>query len=231
VERDDWGGGYCPPPPPPRAVGPSLPTRALVPSNSDGSRASLTIPNAACPVCGARVYFYQNEFGSRVFFDDLGPPWPKHPCTDNAPDIIGRESFTKIGTGTGHAGVQVSRSPSPQSALPLFQLTEQIQDYVPSRHTGDGWDRCVVKKRSVRDEKAYFVAVSATRPQSKSIRFSTVSRVDFPRTGETLYLKGDRMSFFSFEKFAPVEVEVHRKISKAVSSVRKRKARRKRRRK
>lgn len=40
-------------------------------------------PNARCPVCSAPVYFYANAFGSRVFFDDLGPPWPKHPCTDN----------------------------------------------------------------------------------------------------------------------------------------------------
>jgi hypothetical protein len=45
---------------------------------------SLTIPNAKCPVCGCRVFFYQNEYGSRVFFDDLGPPWPKHRCTDNS---------------------------------------------------------------------------------------------------------------------------------------------------
>lgn len=40
-------------------------------------------PNARCPICGAEVFFYANEFGSRVYFDDLGPPWPKHPCTDN----------------------------------------------------------------------------------------------------------------------------------------------------
>src|SRR5215510_2979745 len=40
-------------------------------------------PNASCPVCFAKVYFYQNQYGSRVFFDDLGWPWPKHPCTDN----------------------------------------------------------------------------------------------------------------------------------------------------
>jgi hypothetical protein len=40
-------------------------------------------PNAKCPVCGADVFFYQNAAGSRVFFDELGPPWPKHPCTDN----------------------------------------------------------------------------------------------------------------------------------------------------
>ena len=49
-----------------------------------GSPRSLTIPNAKCPECGCRVFFYQNEYGSRVFFDDLGPPWPKHPCTDNS---------------------------------------------------------------------------------------------------------------------------------------------------
>lgn len=41
---------------------------------------SLIVPNASCPVCGADVYFYSNRHGSRVFFDDLGPPWPKHPC-------------------------------------------------------------------------------------------------------------------------------------------------------
>ena len=41
-------------------------------------------PNANCPVCGARVYFYSNEAGSRVYFDEIGPPWPKHPCMDNA---------------------------------------------------------------------------------------------------------------------------------------------------
>lgn len=39
-------------------------------------------PNAACPVCGDRVYYYENRFGSRVFFDELGWPWPKHRCTD-----------------------------------------------------------------------------------------------------------------------------------------------------
>jgi hypothetical protein len=39
-------------------------------------------PNAMCPECGDSVFFYQNSSGSRVFFDALGWPWPKHPCTD-----------------------------------------------------------------------------------------------------------------------------------------------------
>lgn len=39
-------------------------------------------PNASCPICGERVFFYANKSGSRVFFDELGWPWPKHSCTD-----------------------------------------------------------------------------------------------------------------------------------------------------
>jgi hypothetical protein len=39
-------------------------------------------PNARCPVCDDPVFFYANAAGSRVYFDDLGPPWPKHGCTD-----------------------------------------------------------------------------------------------------------------------------------------------------
>lgn len=48
---------------------------------------SFTIPNAICPVCGAQVFFYQSPYGGRVFFDELQPPWPKHPCTDSSNSV------------------------------------------------------------------------------------------------------------------------------------------------
>ena len=44
----------------------------------------FTNPNASCPVCGVNVFFYESPYGGRVFFDALGPPWPKHPCTDSS---------------------------------------------------------------------------------------------------------------------------------------------------
>jgi hypothetical protein len=47
-----------------------------------GHYITFITPNAHCPVCGDRVYFYQSEYGGRVFFDELGYPWKKHPCTD-----------------------------------------------------------------------------------------------------------------------------------------------------
>ncbi len=45
---------------------------------------SFTNPNASCPVCGSPVFFYRSPEGGSVFFDELGPPWPKHPCTNNS---------------------------------------------------------------------------------------------------------------------------------------------------
>lgn len=42
---------------------------------------SFVNPNARCPECQCPVFYYQSENGGRVFFDQLGPPWDKHPCT------------------------------------------------------------------------------------------------------------------------------------------------------
>jgi hypothetical protein len=50
----------------------------------DGTVSSYVNPNAHCPVCGATVFFYRSPYDGRVFFDRLGWPWPKHPCTDNS---------------------------------------------------------------------------------------------------------------------------------------------------
>jgi len=33
-----------------------------------------------CWFCGQTIFFYSNQFGSKVFFDRLGKPWPKHSC-------------------------------------------------------------------------------------------------------------------------------------------------------
>ncbi len=67
-------GGYC------SSAGSSSEPK---PNIAFQSRESYTDPNAYCPICGVLVFFYQSPHGGRVFFDDLGWPWPKHPCTDN----------------------------------------------------------------------------------------------------------------------------------------------------
>jgi hypothetical protein len=51
--------------------------------DSDGTVASYINPNARCAVCACSVFFYRSPYNGRVYFDDLGWPWPKHSCTDN----------------------------------------------------------------------------------------------------------------------------------------------------
>lgn len=61
------------------------------------SHRSFVDPNASCPVCGAAVFYYQSPDGGRVFFDEMGPPWPKHPCTDNSAPLQPRRFVENTG--------------------------------------------------------------------------------------------------------------------------------------
>jgi len=83
---------------------------------------AFTDPNAACPVCGARVFFYQNALGCRVFFDDLGWPWPKHPCTDNPASQSAKISRLKS------SGRSRRRASSPVNAANLYELVDVSED-------------------------------------------------------------------------------------------------------
>lgn len=38
-----------------------------------------------CPICGDPVFFHSNGNGDAVYFDELGPPWPKHACFEHQP--------------------------------------------------------------------------------------------------------------------------------------------------
>ena len=49
-----------------------------------GDPKSYTNPNARCPICKSACYFYRSPNGGGVYFDALGPPWPKHPCLHQA---------------------------------------------------------------------------------------------------------------------------------------------------
>lgn len=70
--------------------------------DSGGTVESYVNPNAHCPVCGAAVYFYRSPYDGRVFFNELGWPWPKHGCTDNRGDPL-RMTRSSIARGTPRA--------------------------------------------------------------------------------------------------------------------------------
>jgi hypothetical protein len=75
-------------------------------ANYDSFVRHFVNPNATCPECGASVFFCQLENGGRVFFDELGPPWTKHPCTDRSKD---RTSII-YGFSSNHAPTNIELS-------------------------------------------------------------------------------------------------------------------------
>lgn len=66
----------------------SAPSRPLItrPKQYDGfkSYSAFTVPNYVCRTCGQKVFYYEHPNGAKVLFDQLGPPWPKHPCYESA---------------------------------------------------------------------------------------------------------------------------------------------------
>lgn len=157
-------------------------------STASTSAAGWISPNALCPVCGAAVYFYANEHGSRVFFDGLGPPWPKHPCTDNLPRHMSA-------AGGRHA-----------PSLLDFSVTAR-----PSGTRDRGWKPYAVKGIMFEDGQSRI----ALRPINGSGRGRswTVSRPLPLHTGDVVFVKGPLMSYFDSDVGEPAVVEDGRRAA------------------
>lgn len=110
-------------------VGAASPVRQIrVPDGLDWSETrratlqSFVNPNARCPVCGANVFYYQSPYGGRVFFDELGPPWPKHPCTDT---YVASGNRSPILPPTGHSSSSRAASRHDRWLPLIVERTEQ----------------------------------------------------------------------------------------------------------
>lgn len=109
----------------------------------------LNIPNATCPVCGQPVFFIETQNGGRVFFDELGPPWPKHPCIDNDTAYISVYANT-----FPHPQAQPTHSPQSWHILagPVFDRSNgmlnikgyasTLKKFLMVRHSEDSNDDC-----------------------------------------------------------------------------------------
>lgn len=147
----------------------------------------LIAPNARCPVCGAEVFFYSNEFGSRVFFDDLGPPWPKHPCTDTVTGAPMLRELARIHAASTFTQRQLARWQTPDQAawVPV----------VAGEHFRSGNDHFDLHVDGVRTDRHSVVVFAGA---------------SLPRRGDILWLMetdaGLRISWLATETLAPIEV-------------------------
>lgn len=141
--------------------------------------AGYCTPNANCPVCDQPVFFYQSPEGGRVFFDELGPPWPKHPCTDQS----GSRSTTSTtssnaartepkSTGSYQwevdeweplVDVKISKTSSPRvCAISGFARNGRVASYVPHDHLS-GAAPWLVRRRQSGQYQFSTLIISRTR--------------------------------------------------------------------
>ena len=154
-----------------------------------GVQGCFVNPNAKCPECGVPVFFYANAFGSRVYFDELGPPWPKHPCTDNPRPTrpIIHPDWTPI---TTRKKGQIREIIDCANQSGLFRRKEF------GVRNADEWTLLVVEevKRSgeLEEIRAAFIDTLETR----SIRLSCFTAEPTFEPGDLLSMKGGEFAFF-----------------------------------
>ncbi len=66
-----------------------------------------------CPGCGSSVFFFRCNCGSKVFFDEIGSPWPIHDCDSAwAKNLIRTRDKSGAVTVQLAEGVSIRRAPS-----------------------------------------------------------------------------------------------------------------------
>ena len=173
------------------------------PTTSLPKSASFMRPNTACPVCGALVYFYANEFGSRVYFDEIGPPWPKHPCTITPPpESNGKASKLRVAP-TLYAGFVWSK---PRTGTSSPSPTTHVMYFV---------ERC--------EPEAPGTVIHLRRHHTQgSVEIWQTRDLISPLPGQIVFIAGNRLSYLHPQSLAKVETKVSTHIGPRQVSIWKR---------
>ena len=71
-----------------------------------------------CRYCGEKIFYFSCGCGSQVFFEELGPPWPRHYCGEYAATIM---SPTPL-PGIPDASILAEAIMRPKRAHPAFDV-------------------------------------------------------------------------------------------------------------
>ena len=174
-------------------------------SNSETSR--FVNPNANCPVCNAPVFYYQNEFGSRVFFDELGPPWPKHPCTDNV-------QFRTYADGTKEFTFVEPQARTDDDVSKIQQWLnsgsfnfDQMFAFARERK---GWTIVKIVRCFRSSGKHYLILKSLDSGASKEFFIICSSLPKKIKWGSVIAIKNDKISVLNPKTLEPKEIVIER---------------------
>lgn len=217
VHRDDWSrgsysySGYTGYTPPPIPAPPPPPRRDLFlekyPEFIKSKRvaACFVNPNAKCPVCGESVFYYQNEHGSRVFFDELGPPWPKHRCTDSrlfAAPFVGAELGLTFGIRSQPAVAEIMTWQKDRGT--------EFESEFTTKYGTSPWPLATVVQRMKSGKLVFVVAKLLKQGRAKKVYLSCKSLPKCCKKGFLIAVGKRKISFIDSATLDPIEVAIKR---------------------
>lgn len=90
---------------------------------SHGARCNSRTWPTFCQYCGQRVFYFTCDCGCKVFFDELGAPWPKHQCHGYLNSLI--ETYGREVIERGMAVMMMTPGIEPSYARQVQQDYEQ----------------------------------------------------------------------------------------------------------
>ena len=162
-------------------------------------------PNATCPVCGKSVFYYQNEHGSRVFFDELGPPWPKHPCTDTR---LYSAPLSKT-----QMGLTFNIRSSPAIADIIEWQKDCDLDFwaeFKKKYRSSPWPLATIAKRMKSSKHVFLILNLLQQGRARKVFISCKSLPKCCQNGFLVAVQRQKISFFDTATMTPKEVPVKR---------------------
>ena len=159
----------------------------------------FTIPNATCPICGESVFYYENMNGSKVWFDDLGPPWPIHGCFEE-----NNSSTTDVKNPIQNQ----KENSAPQTSTTSLSLGSEILSLNRPQQNHTSWiskTPCIIQKNIKRSGKSYITAkVFDVFKQEKTVFLILETSDISPRNHicfmQTHNLNSSEIFYFDIEK-------------------------------
>ena len=145
----------------------------------------------------SRVYFYSNEHGKRVYVDEMGPPWAKHPCTQQ-----------DASPSTPVSGAPVVPLLYPigegQERLALAQRADRRHGGATCGQTnGDAW---IVVDQWV-DDDATFLSLRPAYSFRRPRVWHALDPVDVS-TGSVVFVASEQLSYVDMTTLEAVAAEV-----------------------
>lgn len=127
-----------------------------------------------CPYCKASVFFFSCSCGCRVWFDELGDDWPKHPCLTKPDGVCTSFSYVQepVVLPAEMDTEAVVREVSWQMAKDYCAKSELPQERLPMPYKGLGLSAPDPHSRLLRTPADDRTAISGTWASSRLLRLS-----------------------------------------------------------